>query len=72
MPYNQTESQKLVTKDVMSKFKQGKLKSDGDKVTSRKEAEAIAARESGSSKDVSPAENKRKLEESLKKKVDQE
>lgn len=69
----QSESQKLVVEGVMSKFKRGALKSgSGDKVKDREQAEAIALSESGSSKDLSPAQNKRNLEQSLKKKVDEE
>lgn len=69
MPYKQSESQKLVTEDVMGKFKRGTLKSSsGDKVKSRKQAVAIALSESGSSKDATPAENKENLKRSLKKK----
>lgn len=70
MPYKESESQKLVKEDVMSKFKRGSLKSgSGEKVKDKKQAEAIALSESGSSKDQTPAQNERNLKRALEKKV---
>lgn len=73
MPYKQTESQKMVVEDVMSRYKHGKLKSSsGEKVKSKDQAKAIAMSESGSSKDASPAENKRNLKRAMQKKRESE
>ncbi len=73
MPYKQSESQKMVVEDVMSKFKHGKLKSgSGEKVKDKEQAKAIAMSEAGESKDLSPAQNKRNLDRAMKKKLDKE
>jgi hypothetical protein len=63
-----TPSQRKTAGRVMHEFKYGELKSGsggkGGKVKSRKQAIAIALGESGASKYVSKAENKRNLSKS--------
>ncbi|MBX9739586.1 MAG: hypothetical protein K2X62_05935 [Beijerinckiaceae bacterium] len=56
----QRASQKKTVERVMQEFKEGDLQSSsGDKVTSRKQAVAIALSEAGSSNQKTPAQNRR-------------
>ncbi len=59
----QSKGQKATTERVMHEFKQGELESgrSGRKVTSRKQAVAIALNESGSSNRNSPSKNRQNL-----------
>jgi hypothetical protein len=64
----QSKAQKKTTERVMHEYKHGELKSgSGKKVKSRKQAVAIALKESGSSKYESKAENKRNLKRTKRK-----
>jgi hypothetical protein len=63
----ETQGQKNKVETVMHEFKEGDLKSSsGDKVTSRKQAIAIALSESGQSDQQSPKRNAKKKRESTK------
>ena len=58
----QSKAQKATTERVMHEFKEGELESgSGNKVTSRKQAIAIALSESGSSNRKSPKKNRATL-----------
>ena len=63
MPRHQTPAQQETVERVMHEFKHGELKTDRGtrKVKDRKQAIAIALHEAGSSRNESPAENKRNL-----------
>ena len=63
MPRHQTPAQKETVERVMHEFKHGELKTARGtrKVKDRKQAIAIALHEAGSSRNESPAENKRNL-----------
>lgn len=64
----QSSAQKKTVERVMHEYKHGDLKSgSGKKVKSRKQAVAIALKESGSSKNATKAENKRNLAKTKKK-----
>lgn len=57
-----TKGQQETVERVMHEFKHGELESSsGDKVTSRRQAVAIALSEAGESKYASPAENRKNL-----------
>jgi hypothetical protein len=58
----QTKAQKETVERVLHEFKEGALDSgNGQKVTSRRQAVAIALSEAGESNGQSPAESKRRL-----------
>ena len=63
MPRHQTPAQQETVERVMHEFKHGELKTARGtrKVRDRKQAIAIALHEAGSSRNESPAENKRNL-----------
>ena len=63
MPRHQTPAQQETVERVMHEFKHGELKTARGtrKVKDRKQAIAIALHEAGSSRNESPAENKRNL-----------
>jgi len=63
MPRHQTPAQQETVERVMHEFKHGELKTAHGtrKVKDRKQAIAIALHEAGSSRNESPAENKRNL-----------
>lgn len=61
----QSKAQKATTERVMHEYKKGELKSgSGRKVTSRKQAIAIALDESGSTNRKSPKDNRKTLSKS--------
>jgi hypothetical protein len=63
----QSKAQKKTVERVMHEYKHGELKSTGGKVRSRRQAVAIALSESGSSRNQSRSENKRRLRETKRK-----
>ena len=60
MPNKQSEPQKETISRVMHEFKHGELENHGKKVTSRKQAIAVALHEAGASNDQSASRNKHK------------
>jgi predicted nucleic acid-binding Zn ribbon protein len=63
----QSRAQKKTVERVMHEYKHGELKSTGGKVRSRRQAVAIALSESGSSRNQSRSENKRRLRQTKRK-----